>query len=64
MLTQKLFIWRCFAIFSDSVQQEVRKFYSSLNVEEKAQLKNFAKTSAANFSLTDSQFMDGLKVDF
>lgn len=46
---------------SDSVLKEVKIFYDSLNAEEKAKLRKFAKTNAANFSLTDPQFMDGIK---
>nr|CRZ25672.1 Bm10850 [Brugia malayi] len=45
----------------ESVQYELRTFYSSLNEEEKAQLKKFAKASATNFSFTDVQFLDNLK---
>uniref|UniRef100_A0A8R1Y3V3 Fatty-acid and retinol-binding protein 1 n=1 Tax=Onchocerca volvulus TaxID=6282 RepID=A0A8R1Y3V3_ONCVO len=33
----------------------------NLTTEEKMQLKKFAKTNAANFSLTDPEFIDGLK---
>uniref|UniRef100_A0A1I8EGH0 Fatty-acid and retinol-binding protein 1 n=1 Tax=Wuchereria bancrofti TaxID=6293 RepID=A0A1I8EGH0_WUCBA len=45
----------------ESVQYELRNFYSSLNEEEKAQLKKFAKASATNFSFTNVQFLDSLK---
>lgn len=48
--------------FADSVQQELKMFYNNLNSEEKAQLKKFAKMSAANFSFTDIEFFDTLKV--
>lgn len=47
--------------YEESVQYELRTFYSSLNEEEKAQLKKFAKASATNFSFTDVQFLDNLK---
>uniref|UniRef100_A0A0R3RI97 Fatty-acid and retinol-binding protein 1 n=1 Tax=Elaeophora elaphi TaxID=1147741 RepID=A0A0R3RI97_9BILA len=44
-----------------SLQHELRTFYNSLNEEEKVQLKKFAKANAANFSLTNFEFLDGVK---
>ncbi|VDP13032.1 unnamed protein product [Onchocerca flexuosa] len=46
-----------------SVQHELNVFYNNLTAEEKMQLKKFAKISAANFSLTDTEFLDGLKIE-
>ncbi|KAM3723569.1 Fatty-acid and retinol-binding protein [Dirofilaria immitis] len=47
--------------FLESIQHELNMFYSSLNAEEKIQLKKFAKTSASTFSLNDVGFLNDLK---
>lgn len=50
--------------FAESIPSEVRKFYGSLNAEEKTALKEYAKDlkqGTANFSLTDN-IADGIKV--
>ncbi|CAG9539109.1 unnamed protein product [Cercopithifilaria johnstoni] len=55
---QDKFSWYTFA---DSIQNELKTFYSNLNDEEKIQLIKLAQTSAEKFSLTDNEFLDSLK---